>query len=68
MQGIDPMSIKDMSKLRSTNEADEFLREVTGQKDQDIKGEFHALKEVEDLKNIVTKQEYLLRHVDPSQR
>lgn len=60
MQGIDPLSIKDMSKLRNVNEADEFLREVTGQKDQDAKGEFHALKEVEDLKALVTKQEYLL--------
>ena len=60
MQGIDPMSMKDMSKLKNVNQADEFLREVTGQKDQEIKSEFQALKEVEELKDLVERQSYLL--------
>ena len=30
MQELDPMSIRDMSKLKSTNEADELIRKMNG--------------------------------------
>lgn len=61
MQELDPMSIRDMSKLKSTNEADELIRKMNGgNNDQEIKNDYQALKEVEDLKKLVEKQSYLL--------
>ena len=61
MQELDPMSIRDMSKLKSANEADELIRKMNGgNNDQEIKNDYQALKEVEELKKLVEKQSYLL--------
>ena len=61
MQEIDPMSIKDMSKFKSADEADEFLRKMTGNDgEREVKNDYQAIKEVEELKKLVEKQSYLL--------
>lgn len=61
MQEIDPMSIKDMSKFKSADEADEFLRKMTGNDgEREVKNDYQAFKEVEELKKLVEKQSYLL--------
>ena len=61
MQEIDPMSIKDMSKFKSADEADEFLRKMTGNDgEHEVKNDYQAFKEVEELKKLVEKQSYLL--------
>ena len=61
MQEIDPMSIKDMSKFKSADEADEFLRKMTGNDgEREVKNDYQSFKEVEELKKLVEKQSYLL--------
>ena len=62
MQDFDPALMKDMAKLKNANEADALLREMKGSspKDGEIKSEYKALKEVEDLKRLVEKQSYLV--------
>ena len=61
MQEIDPMSINDMSKFKSADEADEFLRKMTGNDgEREVKNDYQAFKEVEELKKLVEKQSYLL--------
>ena len=60
MQELDPMSIRDMSKLKNANEADELIRKMNGgaNNDQEIKNDYQALKEVEELKKLVEKGLY----------
>ena len=59
MSGIDP--IKDMSKIKNLNDAEEFIRSVKdGDSGKEIKNEFQAAKEVEELKKLVEKQGLLL--------
>lgn len=61
MQDFDPNLLKDMSKLKNANEADALLREMKeAPKEGEIKNEYQAIKEVEDLKRLVDKQAYLL--------
>ncbi len=61
MQDIDPMRIKDMAKLKNVNQADELLQDLKGTpKEGEIKSEYQALKEVEELKRMVEKQSCLL--------
>ena len=61
MQEIDPMSMKDMAKLKNANQADELLRDLKGTpKEGEIKNEYQSLKEVEELKRMVEKQACLL--------
>lgn len=59
--GIDSFSMKDMAKLKSVNEADALLQKMNNpDNDQEIKNEFQSVKEVEELKKQVEKQNYLL--------
>ena len=61
MQDIDPMLMKDMAKLKNVKDADALLRDLKdGSKDGEIKNEYQALKEVEELKQMVEKQSCLL--------
>lgn len=61
MAGIDPKTIKDMANLKDANEADALIRDINNPGNaQDIKNEFQALKEVEELKDMVEKQSLLL--------
>ena len=61
MAGIDPKTMQDLAKLKSANEADEMIRGMSNPgNDQEIKNEFQALKEVEELKDLVEKQSLLL--------
>ena len=61
MQDIDPMIMKDMAKLKNANQADELLQDLKGTpKENEIKNEYQALKEVEELKRMVEKQSCLL--------
>lgn len=62
MQDIDPMMMKDMAKLKDINEADALLHNMKNEGDgkNEIKNEYQALKEVEELKRLVEKQSYLI--------
>ncbi|WP_034447485.1 hypothetical protein [Butyrivibrio sp. AE2032] len=61
MADIDPMTLKSMAKLKNANEADELIRGMKEPgNESDIKGEYQALKEVEELTKLVEKQTYLL--------
>lgn len=62
MQDIDPMMMKDMAKLKNINEADALLHNMKNEGDSksEIKNEYQALKEVEELKRLVEKQSYLI--------
>ena len=61
MSGIDSMSFKDMAKLKNVNEADELLNQMKNPgNDKEIRNEFQAAKEVEEMKKLLEKQTYLL--------
>ncbi|MCR5327258.1 MAG: hypothetical protein K6E12_00175 [Saccharofermentans sp.] len=64
MSGLDSMSFKDMAKLKNVNEADELINSVKNPgNDHQIKNEFQAAKEVEEMKKQLEKQTYLLHAV-----
>lgn len=65
MSDIDPMIMKDMAKLKNVNEADALLHNMKNQSGEndgkgEIKNEYQALKEVDELKRLVEKQSYIL--------
>ena len=61
MTDFDSFSMKDMAKLKNVNEADALLNDMKGgSKEGEIKSEYKALKEVEDLKRMVEKQSCLI--------
>ena len=61
MRDFDPTMMKDMANLKNANEADELLRGIKDPgSSEEIKNEYQALKEVEELKKMVEKQKYLL--------
>ena len=64
MSGLDSMSFKDMAKLKNVNEADELISNIKNPgNDHQIKNEFQAAKEVEEMKKLLEKQTYLLHAV-----
>ena len=64
MSGLDSMSFKDMAKLKNVNEADELISSIKNPgNDHQIKNEFQAAKEVEEMKKQLEKQTYLLHAV-----
>lgn len=60
MTDFDSFNMKDMAKLKNVNEADALLNDMKGGNDGEIKNEYKALKEVEELKKMVEKQSCLL--------
>lgn len=61
MTDFDSFNMKDMAKLKNVNEADALLHDMKGgSKEGEIKSEYKALKEVEDLKRMVEKQSCLI--------
>ena len=57
MTDFDSFNMKDMAKLKNVNEADALLNDMKGGNDGEIKNEYQALKEVEELKKMVEKQQ-----------
>jgi len=58
---IESFSMKDMAKLKSVGEADALLQKMSHPDNEDkLKSEFQSIKEVEELKKMVEKQNYLL--------
>ncbi|MBR5943634.1 MAG: hypothetical protein IKZ94_01645 [Lachnospiraceae bacterium] len=62
MQDFDAAMMKDMAKLKNANEADALLRDMKGgaPKEEEIKNEYKAIKEVEELKKMVEKQSFII--------
>lgn len=60
MQDMTPDMLKDMVKFKSTADAEKYMNDIKGEKDTEIKNEYKALQEVEDLKDMVEKQTYLI--------
>lgn len=60
MQDMTPDMLKDMAKFKSTADAEKYMNDIKGEKDTEIKNEYKALQEVEDLKDMVEKQTYLI--------
>lgn len=61
MQDFDPRNMKDLANLKNVNDADALLQDMKASKDgNEIKNEYKALQEVEDLKRLVEKQTYII--------
>ncbi len=62
MQDFDAALMKDMAKLKNANEADALLRDMKGgtPQESEVKNEYKALKEVEELRRMVEKQSFIV--------
>lgn len=60
MQDMTPDMLKDMAKFKNAADAEKYMNDIKGEKDTEIKNEYKALQEVEDLKDMVEKQTYLI--------